>query len=574
MKFKLSGGNRNASCTLSEKWEGEILYAALHVVLAEEAVPEKIRVDFMVQGCGCYSVFSPSVRDFRGPGVNWRRQETHSRLAEWMPLHCLLSRDGRNRLNVTLSEVRLPVGIYTGIREETGELECTVEFFTQPTTPITEYQTIIRLDFRQLPYDQSVADSVRWWETACGYTPALSPERARMPMDSLWYSFHQELSAEEILEECALSRAMGMRTVIIDDGWQTADNSRGYDYCGDWQLCRAKIPDMQALVHRLHEMDMAVMLWYSVPFMGERSQNYHKFRDKMLHEGVLDPRYKEVREFLTDTYKRAVADWDLDGLKLDFIDAFTLGEEALKPDARRDYLSLEEAVDTLMQEVKRELTAIRPDILIEFRQAYVGPAIRQYGNMLRVSDCPADALRNRQDILNLRLTSGRTAVHSDMLMWNRGESPEAAAIQVLSCLFGVPQISVRLADLEDGIAEMLRFWLDFMRQHRTLLQTTVIHAKEPENLYPEVSVENETEEILVHYSAGRVIRPAAKKVISYFVNALHAQEQILILDPERAVSVTVKNCRGEVMETMEWNGGESLVRLSMPACGLCELRWR
>ena len=168
---------------------------------------------------------------------------------------------------------------------------------------------------------------------------------------------------------------------------------------------------MQALVHRLHEMDMAVMLWYSVPFMGERSQNYHKFRDKMLHEGVLDPRYKEVREFLTDTYKRAVADWDLDGLKLDFIDAFTLGEEALKPDARRDYLSLEEAVDTLMQEVKRELTAIRPDILIEFRQAYVGPAIRQYGNMLRVSDCPADALRNRQDILNLRLTSGRTAVH-------------------------------------------------------------------------------------------------------------------------------------------------------------------
>ena len=81
MKFKLSGGNRNASCTLSEKWEGEILYAALHVVLAEEAVPEKIRVDFMVQGCGCYSVFSPSVRDFRGPGVNWRRQETHSRLS-------------------------------------------------------------------------------------------------------------------------------------------------------------------------------------------------------------------------------------------------------------------------------------------------------------------------------------------------------------------------------------------------------------------------------------------------------------------------------------------------------------
>lgn len=52
--------------------------------------------------------------------------------------------------------------------------------------------------------------------------------------------------------------------------------------------------------------------------------------------------------------------------------------------------------------------------------------------------------------------------------------------------------------MDDGITEMLRFWLNFMRQHRTLLQTTVICAKEPENLYPEVSVENETEEILVH----------------------------------------------------------------------------
>ncbi len=543
MKFKLSGGNRNASCTLSEKWEGEILYAALHVVLAEEAVPEKIRVDFMVQGCGCYSVFSPSVRDFRGPGVNWRRQETRSRLAEWMPLHCLLSRDGRNRLNVTLSEVRLPVGIYTGIREETGELECTVEFFTQPTTPITEYQTIIRLDFRQLPYDQSVADSVRWWETACGYTPALSPERARMPMDSLWYSFHQELSAEEILEECALSRAMGMRTVIIDDGWQTADNSRGYDYCGDWQLCRAKIPDMQALVHRLHEMDMAVMLWYSVPFMGERSQNYHKFRDKMLHEGVLDPRYKEVREFLTDTYKRAVADWDLDGLKLDFIDAFTLGEEALKPDARRDYLSLEEAVDTLMQEVKRELTAIRPDILIEFRQAYVGPAIRQYGNMLRVSDCPADALRNRQDILNLRLTSGRTAVHSDMLMWSPEESPEAAALQFASVLYGVPQISVRIKTLPPAHKQMLQFYMNFWMRYRETLLDGAISADSPEEYYSQARARLGRREVVSVYTDPVVACTAAETVA---VNV--SPKKALYVKGAAGRRYRVVNCLGEEIE--------------------------
>lgn len=59
---------------------------------------------------------------------------------------------------------------------------------------------------------------------------------------------------------------------------------------------------------------------------------------------------------------------------------------------------------------------------------------------------------------------------------------------------------------------------------------------------------------------GKSDPSGCKKVISYFVNALHAQEQILSLDPERALSVTVKNCRGEVTETMEWNGERALWR--------------
>ena len=36
----------------------------------------------------------------------------------------------------------------------------------------------------------------------------------------------------------------------------------------------------------------------------------------------LDPRYKKVREYLSNLYESAVKEWDLDGLKLDFIDSF------------------------------------------------------------------------------------------------------------------------------------------------------------------------------------------------------------------------------------------------------------
>ena len=133
----------------------------------------------------------------------------------------------------------------------------------------------------------------------------------------------------------------------------------------------------------------------------------------------LDPRYKKVRDYLVGIYKNAVTEWKLDGLKLDFIDSFVLKGKSLEPDSKRDYQSLEDAIHALMTEVTSALTAINPDILIEFRQSYVGPSIRKYGNMLRVGDCPCDTLKNRVGVINLRMTSGKTAVHSGVLARQR-----------------------------------------------------------------------------------------------------------------------------------------------------------
>jgi hypothetical protein len=76
------------------------------------------------------------------------------------------------------------------------------------------------------------------------------------------------------------------------------------------------------------------------------------------------------------------------------------------------------------------LRAIDPDVLIEFRQTYVGPVIRKYGNMFRVGDCPADPIINRTASVQLRCVLGNSAVHSDMLMWSYDDTPAAAAKQI------------------------------------------------------------------------------------------------------------------------------------------------
>ena len=57
------------------------------------------------------------------------------------------------------------------------------------------------------------------------------------------------------------------------------------------------------------------------------------------------------------------------------------------------------------------------------------------------------------------MTSGDTAVHSDMVMWNYEESAECAAFQLTRVLFAVPQISVRSSMMNEKHSQMVKHYL-------------------------------------------------------------------------------------------------------------------
>lgn len=491
----------------------------------------------------------PTCRFDRSLRADWSHGEK-SMSAVSAPVIAFYSEDGKNRGTFAVSEALKEVCMNLGVHEEDGTMKCVVTISAKALSE-DHYEACVLSDYRDIPYEQSIQEVALWWEKDCGFTPAYVPEAAKDPMYSFWYSYHQIFTEEEVEEECRRAAKIGFKTVIVDDGWQTDDENRGYAFCGDWEPAPRKIRDMKRHIAKVHEMGMKYLLWFSVPYVGIHSKMWEKCHDKVImvdkeqKAGVLDIRYPDVRNYLKNIYVKAVKEWGLDGLKLDFIDEFYERADTPKPGDGMDCVCLQAALDKLLNETMEELMEVNPEVLIEFRQRYVGPAIRQYGNMLRVGDCPESGLTNRVGSIDLRLLSGQTAVHSDPIVWHRDEKPEIAALQIVDSLFATMQLSVRLDQMSGEQELMVRSYMDFMRTHRELLQDGKIEAKEPHNLYPEVRVKNDDTEIIVVYSAGRVIKVSPNKRKTIVVNGTKADEIYVCFEEAYEAEVSRIDCYGK-----------------------------
>ncbi len=453
---------------------GDVSEYRLKIELEEECSPKVYSIIWEEEQIDMYGFWSSKSSHQHNLTPDWGMRTNESRTATGMPLACIYSKANKNRVTVALSDPASPSNIMVGVVEENGCLRFQIDLFSQICPKMKEYEVVIRIDRRPIPLSKAVTDTRAWWSDL-GYKCAHVPKYSCLPMYSTWYSFHQSTIPEEIIYECKIAKEYGMDTVIVDDGWQTDDNSRGYAFCGDWRVCEKKIPDMRDFVEKIHALGMKFIIWFSVPFVGFESENYERFKGKYLHTrerinaSVLDPRFPDVREFLVNTYCENVKKYNWDGLKLDFIDSFRLGEESSECYDQMDCISVEEGLQRLLSEATAELKKINPEIMIEFRQSYVGPIVGQYGNIFRVADCPNDAIYNRTGSLDLRLTSGDIPVHSDMLMWNKNDTNESVMYQLLATMFCVPQISIRFDNITGEHKALLKNYLSFWRKHRDVI---------------------------------------------------------------------------------------------------------
>ena len=545
-----------------------------------ETKPPQFGVFFRVPGAGVQNVW---IANHERDGFHlwpqlwwgWISRYTSS-LARDTPVAVGFNSQERAPVSLACSEAfeHLVYGLYADDR--TCEIVGRCEFFMQPTAARKSYVAKVLLDRRNRGFAETVRSCSDWVSAQNGFTPAPVPAAARDPLYSTWYAYLQDVHDKELEQEARLAAELGMKTMILDDGWQKVESRTFYSATGDWMPVPSRFPDMKRHVAEVHKAGLKYMLWLSVPFIGDESKAYQKFKGKFLRGGdtaIVDPRFPEIREYLISTWERVVGEWGFDGVKLDFIDQFNLpaNDPAVKENfAGRDYRSLPAAVDRLMKDALARLRKINPDVLVEFRQHYMGPAIRQYGNMIRVSDCPADPTANRRRMCDLRLTSGETAVHSDMLVWSRDETPEGAALPILNVLYSTIQYSMILAQVKPEHRRVIASCLAFSQAHRAALLEGAFTPHHAENGYTWIEGESATERVVTVYSGDVLARAGAADRPVFLVNATGAKGLNVEL-AAKPKSVALFDVFGQPVGTFSAAAG--LVRIPVPASGHAKIVW-
>jgi alpha-galactosidase len=214
------------------------------------------------------------------------------------------------------------------------------------------------------------------------------------------------------------------------------------------------------------------------------------------------------------------------------------------------------------------LRTIRPDILIEFRQPYTGPAMRSYANLFRAVDCPNSIGDNRVRTLDVRLLAGTSAVHSDPITWHDDEPAESAAMQIVHALFSVPQISRRISELTEPHRRMLRNQIAFCLEHRDVLQRGELRPLYPHMLYPLVIARMDAKMLVAFYAPMPAAPGPGIPGELVLVNGTYSDEVVLDLaDALPPMEASIRDCSGELVSRDTISLAAGLNRIAVPPAG-------
>lgn len=310
----------------------------------------------------------------------------------------------------------------------------------------------------------AVGKFVEWYDRVWNLSYS-TPKACFEPVWNTWYPSMGKLSDDFVDSNAKTCSELGFKNLIVDDGWMAAR--------GDWKANSAVFPDFRATVDRVHARGLRVVLWYFSMSMDERAAAFDKWKRYRLTVGgtprnVLCVRCPEVREWMAANAASLMKMYNLDGLKLDFLDPNVGGPLVnCTGDHSHDIEFVSDAIRDVARRMADAIRSVKADAIIEYRLNYANVANRQWGNCYRGQDTPSDPDLARRHLGLIRSWCRGVAPHSDPVYWPLGETDEnVARFLATAVLYAVPQVSVDFNAISRSHLELVRSWMSFYNEHR------------------------------------------------------------------------------------------------------------
>ena len=364
------------------------------------------------------------------------------------------------------------------------------------------------------------------------------------------------MSDKTVLENAVLAKKLGMRSLILDDGWfgpglDTDDRPLNI---GDYDADPAKFRDLPGLIRKLHAMKMDVLLWYAPTCISPDSHTYAKLKDHLIcHKGVpvmapngfynLCPCDPVVRAHVRSEIERMLTVFGADGFKVDLYNTLPV----TPCDGTHDHESgsLIEGVRNLEKDIWEILQRMRPGGTLELKQNYANVISAQWGTMVRAGDTAYDVDTNFHRCAYLQAFAPVT--HNDYFAASIHDVPRDLALMMIKFITGgVPTFSLDLAKQPPATLRVIKAWLAFYNARRALWAL----PREPMDARLETWRMGDADKAVLSalFGAAEIRVPVARETI--LLNG--TGREALTLAPDKAGTVAVQTFDCQWRPVRKW----------------------
>jgi len=429
---------------------------------------------------------------------------SYARLQSDYSLVAALTRNSQNRITLGTYDQFESRFTQIDIQQIPDSLVFSFNFFNEsvPDAEVLEYKAKIMVDLSDRQFSNTLREVAQWRLDQDTKKKVSKIDLSLQPVYSVWYPMDRNIPLENITYYFDSISSMGFRSILFDDAWQNVVRFE-VDKDGKWDP--SNITTVKEFMNKARESRMKIALWYSQPFIGAHKYIFEKFDERYLQyrtssQPILDIRYPEVRQYITEMYTNIINEWQIDGIWFNYLNGYYPDEHIIITEDRgRDFVSVRKALDSLRIQMEYEMAYINPEISINQSYQAVGPLhtsnTKTINGFLGVTVLP----EVREKMVNNRLMYGEYSPFMEVM----GIHPKDPAIDLAkkfqSILFATPYVSYFSYTLPEDLQKTLRFWIRYWKSNTEYLLQSDFKAFNPVQRYTVIQAGNHAKNIIAFY---------------------------------------------------------------------------